>query len=126
MSTISDLLTFPFLLSKATRALQQKLAAAIARYNGDHVDLCKQAEALRDVSDAEWSPEHDATATRLRTSQIKSLQTEIALRSEVDAFYGTIDSQDRPTAVDAALATHEKTAADVRQKLVDIGFVLGK
>ena len=121
MSRIQTGVSQVFDLSRETRATQTKLEREISQFNTAYQDYELHANALREASPAEWSPSRDEAASKLRGTHIALLSRELALRTEMDEFFAAAEA-DRHAAVDAAYKAHEDAQAEVRRRLISIGY----
>lgn len=112
-------------LSPEGQDTRDALTSKIETFNRDKGQYETQADALKTIQTADWTPENDRAAAGLRTRQISLLNREIALREEIERFLIRLQQVEHLTARDVAFNESEVVKADVRRRLVSIGYVDG-
>jgi len=115
----------PFKLSKGTARLLAALNERIAAHNLDAEQLRTEVEALGcaelvDVVDPKFADRTEA----LRRKALIVLGQELRLRSDMREYFAARES-DLTKAQMFARERHEKAMADLKAKLVEIGYVDG-
>lgn len=116
----------PFKVSKATARLQAALNARIALHNSTADELRLEVEALGcaelvDVVDPKFADRADA----LRRRSLSVLASELQLRSEMRNYF-TAAARDLSAAQTAATQHYDRLVAELKVKLLEIGYVDGR
>jgi len=113
----------PYALSAEARKEQGKLKSDIAALNAAWTEHAAQADMLHGTADADWTGELHQAAEALGRRRIQFLRDELAIRGRVDAFLAGVIGPEYQAAREATYERLERATADVRRKLLSVGFI---
>ena len=122
-SEIVDELALNFPIAKAADKQRTAILGRIAKHATALAEVASQVAALREVPASSWTSKHDAEAAEVRSKQRDLTAEEISIRQSIDEWYGLIADAEWPALRDAAIKSHEQITADVKKRLLGIGYV---
>ena len=115
----------PFALSKATAAKQRKVNARMDAFNEGWSKHLAEMEKLRELEITKTNAHNIAEVSVQRGREKLLLIVEAKdIRAEIAEIFSDYEP-DLAAARNAALAAHEEAQADVRRKLIEIGYIEG-
>jgi hypothetical protein len=113
-------------LSQETRKLLGQITRDIDSLAKDQASLEADTQAVRSMNAADMSGGQLDVLRGLPSRRLDLMRRELAIRNRLEAEFYPVRQSDRMEASSRADAKYEQAMADVRQKLLSIGYVDGR